>query len=443
MSDSLTMARLRGGTQVARPLMPLVLALWGCGSLGDPSRLYEPGIGDPGPRPPAFLNLPPDKSAIPRAPVPPPQSVDADAAAAAKADAYAKALAAGEAAGFPTLLSETGVFSDLVTLKPRAGLIPYDLNAPLWSDGAYKVRWVSLPEYGAVSAPDDGPWQFPAGTIFVKHFEMAFDANQPDVRQRLETRLLVAASSGDYYGVTYKWNDAQTDATLVLEKDIETLPINDADGNPEQYFFPGPNDCVTCHASSAGRVLGVHTRQLNKEISYLPDTAAVNELVAWSGWGLLADTVFDDTSAEAAPQLAALGDEDASLEDRVRSYWDGNCSMCHAGTDGSQPGWDARFSTPLDAQGVFSAPSQERPDVSLLISPGDKEHSYIYLRGTSDQAGVRMPPLGRYIADQRYVDVLGRWIDSLPPSLAPASPDPVDAEPANSESSNAEEQTSN
>jgi uncharacterized repeat protein (TIGR03806 family) len=401
--------------------MPLVLALWGCGSLSDPSRLYEPAIGDPGPRPPAFLNLPAEKSAVPRPPPPTAQGLDADAASAAKADAYARALAAGEAAGFPTLLSETGVFSDLVALKPTAGLIPYDLQAPLWSDGAYKLRWISLPEYGAVYTPDADAWQFPEGTIFVKHFEMAFDENQPDVRQRLETRLLVAASSGEYYGVTYKWNAAQTDATLVLEKDIETLPINDADGNPESYLYPGPNDCSTCHAPSAGHVLGLRTGQLNKEISYLPGTVPVNELVAWSGWGLLADTTFDDSAAEASPRLAALTDEDASLEDRVRSYWDGNCSMCHAGTKGTQPGWDARFSTPLDEQGVFAAPSQQRPDVSSLIAPGDKEHSYIYLRGSSNQLGVRMPPIGRYISDDRYLDVLGRWIDSLPANGAQAN----------------------
>jgi uncharacterized repeat protein (TIGR03806 family) len=402
-------------------LLPFVLALWGCGSLGDPSRLYQPAIGNPGPRPDAFLNLPADKSAVPRPPLPTAPDPDADAAATAKADAYAQALATAEAAGFPTLLSETGVFSDLVTLKPTAGIIPYDLQAPLWSDGAYKLRWISLPEYAGVYAADDGAWQFPEGTVFVKHFEMAFDENQPEVRQRLETRLLVAASSGEYYGVTYKWNDAQTDATLVLEKDIEPLPINDADGNPEQYFFPGPSDCGTCHAASAGHVLGVHTRQLNKEITYLPDTAPVNELVAWSGWGLFADIKFDATDAEASPQLASLADEDASLEDRVRSYWDGNCSMCHAGTTGTQPGWDARFSTPLDEQGVFAAPSQQRPGVSLLIAPGDREHSFIYMRGSSDQAGVRMPPLGRYISDDKYLDVLGRWIDSLPANRGQAS----------------------
>jgi len=45
----------------------------------------------------------------------------------------------------PRLLSQTGVFASLADLRPSPGLIPYDVNAPLWSDGAVKRRWVALP----------------------------------------------------------------------------------------------------------------------------------------------------------------------------------------------------------------------------------------------------------------------------------------------------------
>jgi uncharacterized repeat protein (TIGR03806 family) len=389
-----------------------------CGGLEDSTHLYEPGVGDPGPRPQPFLNLPPDRSGVPTAPnVTPATGADPRANADALAAATAQTLANAEAAGFPTRLSETGAFSNLQTLEPAPGLIPYDLLAPLWSDGAFKQRWVSLPTYGGVVTSKDGPWQFPEGTVFVKHFEMALDESQPDVRRRLETRLLVAQADGNYYGITYKWNDAQTDATVVLSKEIEPLSIVDADGSTEthDYMLPGPKDCGTCHTANAGSVLGVHTRQLNEKITYSEGEPAVNELVAWSGWGFL-DAHFDETAAILAPRLASITDESASLEERVRSYWDGNCAMCHAGTTGTVEGWDARYTTPLRDEGLERVPALSRPDLDAthLIAPGHPEQSLIYLRGDSAEPGLEMPPLGRYRIDQNYIDVLGRWISALP-----------------------------
>src|SRR6185369_1744844 len=41
----------------------------------------------------------------------------------------------------PPLLSETGAFTNTPAMAPSVGLIPYDVNVPLWSDGAVKTRW--------------------------------------------------------------------------------------------------------------------------------------------------------------------------------------------------------------------------------------------------------------------------------------------------------------
>src|SRR5262245_48858828 len=43
---------------------------------------------------------------------------------------------------FPRKLSETGVFSSVKDHIVRPGLIPYSVNAPLWSDGAHKERFI-------------------------------------------------------------------------------------------------------------------------------------------------------------------------------------------------------------------------------------------------------------------------------------------------------------
>src|ERR1041385_7395302 len=72
----------------------------------------------------------------------------------------------------PKLLSQTGAFKDVRSLTPNESLIPYDLNVAFWSDGAAKLRWVSIPnENGSgekVRFSATGEWTFPPGTVFVK-----------------------------------------------------------------------------------------------------------------------------------------------------------------------------------------------------------------------------------------------------------------------------------
>src|SRR5690606_26575195 len=106
-------------------------------------------------------------------------------------------------------LSETGAFSDLATLTPAAGVFPYDVNAPLWSDAAEKKRWIALPNDGTHDTPQEkigfnpeGDWSFPAGTVFIKHFELPVDETTPSIIRRLETRFIVMPESGEPWGVT-------------------------------------------------------------------------------------------------------------------------------------------------------------------------------------------------------------------------------------------------
>ena len=93
-----------------------------------------------------------------------------------------------ETGSLPALLSQTGAFKRVRTLDPSDGLVPYDLNVSFWSDGAVKRRWIALPQGGeAIRYSATGPWDFPAGTVFVKHFELPIDAAHPESRKRLET----------------------------------------------------------------------------------------------------------------------------------------------------------------------------------------------------------------------------------------------------------------
>jgi uncharacterized repeat protein (TIGR03806 family) len=315
----------------------------------------------------------------------------------------------------PALLSETGAFADTATLEPSSSLIPYQVNVPLWSDGAYKQRWVSLPEGSHVHFEPDGSWTFPEGTVFVKHFEMALDEREPSRRVRLETRLLVVGQGGEVYGLSYKWRPDQTDADLLFESQVEehTMVRDDGERESFRYFYPGPSDCFECHTEGAGRVLGVRTGELNRDMIYPGAKEPRNQLLAWAANDLF-DTYIPTVSS--LTRLLALNDETASAEDRVRSYWDVNCSMCHGDTDISKAAWDARFSTPLDEQGVVDAlPVGSAPGDQRIVAPGAPELSELYLRDQTTDPNRRMPPLGRSRTDRAYVALLKEWIEGLGP----------------------------
>ena len=131
----------------------------------------------------------------------------------------------------PPLLSQTGVFSNTPSMTPAAGLIPYSPNVPLWSDGAAKTRYLAVPNTGGAITPiqqitfaPTGSWTFPAGTVFVKTFQLNTDTSNPNVLRRLETRLLVRDINGAVYGVTYKWRPDNSDADLLSSSLTKTSP---------------------------------------------------------------------------------------------------------------------------------------------------------------------------------------------------------------------------
>jgi uncharacterized repeat protein (TIGR03806 family) len=313
----------------------------------------------------------------------------------------------------PLLLSQTGVFTDTRHRIPSEALIPYDLIVAFWSDGAAKTRWVAIPNQ-RIKYSASGQWVFPAGTVFVKNFDLPVDATDPNAKRRLETRLLVRDSAGGVYGVTYKWRADDSDADLLPNSLLEDISIKTASGQPRRqtWYYPSRKDCVTCHTAGAGGVLGVKTRQLNHAFSY-PSGVADNELRSWNHVGLFDRTIPADQLAS-LPTLAASDDSTRSLEDRARSYLDANCSHCHH-PGGTVAYFDARYTTPLVQQGLINGPVliDQGIDRPRIISPHDVWRSIAFMRVNTD-GDIRMPPLARETIDQKGVALLSEWIQSLP-----------------------------
>jgi uncharacterized repeat protein (TIGR03806 family) len=303
----------------------------------------------------------------------------------------------------PPLLSATGAFDDVRTLQPAAGLIPYELAVPFWSDGARKVRLMALPA-GPIRFARNGAWTFPPGTAFVKTFLLPDDAANAMSVRRIETRLLVVGESDRVYGAVYRWRPDNSDADLLPDSATESIPLRAADGTAasQDWYFPSRKDCLACHTANAGGVLGVSTRQISQ-----------NQLREWNRAGLFTPRIADDEFSH-LPRLAASDDQSRSVEDRARSYLDANCAQCHR-PGGTVAGFDARYETPSEAQAIISGPVliDQGIDRAKVIAPHDPWRS-MALQRINTTSDIRMPPLARQTVDPTGVGLIRDWILSLP-----------------------------
>ncbi len=172
-------------------------------------------------------------------------------------------------AHFPTRLSETGLFLSVKDDQPQPGLIPYSVNAPLWSDGAAKERFIALPGTSQIDFTVDHGWNFSDGAVLVKTFSLPLAGGG---LRRIETRLLTK-QLGQWAGYSYIWNEDQTDATLVepegLDHTYEVRDEHTLSGVRQQtWHYPSRTECMVCHSRAANFVLGPSTSQMNKVHAY-------------------------------------------------------------------------------------------------------------------------------------------------------------------------------
>src|SRR5262249_3239472 len=150
------------------------------------------------------------------------------------------------------------------------GVIPYSINAPFWSDGAFKERFVAVPGDAKITFHDTKAWDFEDGAVTVKSFSLEMEEGNPASRKRIETRIVVKHSDR-WVGYRYLWNDEQTDANLVEANGTDrTFSIKDRTGATRQqtWHYPSRNECMFCHSRAAGFVLGLNTPQMNRSHKY-------------------------------------------------------------------------------------------------------------------------------------------------------------------------------
>jgi uncharacterized repeat protein (TIGR03806 family) len=332
-----------------------------------------------------------------------------------------KRLVATDAGGgtpLPATLSATGAFTDLVSLTPAAGVVAYEPNVSFWSDHATKRRWFALPDatsrYGF--APE-GPWTLPEGAVWVKHFDLELTRGVTSTARRIETRFIVKSATGAY-GITYRWNDAQTEATLVPDEGAEQTftVIENGVARPQVWHFPSRAECLTCHTQAGGHALSFNTRQLNRDHPF--PGGRTNILTALTQSGYLDPAVAPAPAA--LPALAASDDLSQSLEHRARSYLDANCAQCHQPGGNALGLWDARASIPLTLANLINGPLIDNggDSANRVIVPGDALHSRLLQRMARRGAG-QMPPVATNERDLAGEALLTQWIATLDDPTTP------------------------
>ena len=317
--------------------------------------------------------------------------------------------------GYPATLSETGLFADLTNLSPAPGLLPYSVNLPFWSDHAVKQRWFIIPDaVSTMTWSRDGEWSFPAGQIWVKHFDIETTRGDPATKKRLETRLLVK-NAGGAYGVSYRWNETGTEAALVADEGVDfdvNLTVNSAPYT-QRWHIPSRAECMACHTPQAGHALSFNTRQINR-------TGNLNGLAGNQLDLLHAAGYFNNTpeSPNLLPRHLRHDETAYPVEARVRSYLAVNCAYCHRpGGTAAPSAWDGRHELTLDQTGLIlgHANNNGGDPLNKLIVPGDLARSVVLSRVAAANGFSRMPPLGSNELDQAGIALLTGWIsDSLP-----------------------------
>ena len=347
------------------------------------------------------------------------------------------------AEGKPARLSEWHVLSVRDgRLQLNRGVVPYDLNTPLFSDYAHKLRTVWMPPGTSAQYRADDIFELPVGSIVSKTFFyprvpgdaagssrvlQTYDSSRDFAGEGLdlsqvrlvETRLFVRRADG-WIALPYVWNAGQTDAELARTGDNIPMALVGEQGasHPFVYVVPNENQCASCHVTALKsrqvQPIGLKARHLNRDYAYADGRE--NQLQHLARLGELTGLPAD------AQQIARAADwRDASqpLAARARAYLDINCAHCH-NSRGAANTTALSLDTfaPVDRHmGLCKPPvaaGKGTGDRLFGIVPGQPDASIMAFRLASTEGGVMMPELGRSTVHAEGLALIRAWIASLP-----------------------------
>jgi uncharacterized repeat protein (TIGR03806 family) len=340
-----------------------------------------------------------------------------------------------DSSGFPRKLSETGIFDSTKNDVLTPGVIPFSVNAEIWSDNACAHRFIGLPNNSQVARTNDAhnlAWRFPKNAVLGKTLSLPGKDGSAQNSRRVETQILLYDGAA-WHAYTYEWNDDQSDAVLVDAAGAQHVyEIEDASVSGghrrETWYFSSRAECLRCHNPSAGPPLAFNALQLDRDCCYSSHSSSStgrtdNQIRAFQHIDLLSEANADAP----AMKLTNPDDANADLNERARSWLHVNCAHCHrlavGGAVASVFNYDQKLS---ESRTINFPPSQGTFGIggAHLITPGDPLRSILYYR-ICTLGTAHMPRLGSRSVSQKGIDLIYNWIKQMP-SQPPAN----DAEPA-------------
>ena len=315
----------------------------------------------------------------------------------------------------------------------------YDLNTPLFTDYALKLRTIWMPAGLSATYREGDTLDFPVGTVITKTFFYPL-ADTPGVLARgdghafldgegrldlsrvrlIETRILVHREAG-WQAVPYRWTEDQDTALLHRVGEVIPLQLEDAGGAVTAFkdVMPDVNQCASCHAPDSNTraiaPIGPKPRHLNREFDY--PHGPQNQLERLAAVGYL--TGLPDVTT--VPRNADWQDLSAPLEARARAYLDANCSHCHspvgpADTSGLNLEPDLPHGPALGLCKLPIAAGSGTGNRRFDIVPGEPDQSIMLYRLDNVEPDEMMPEIGRSTIHTEGVTLIREWIESLPGS---------------------------
>lgn len=344
---------------------------------------------------------------------------------------------------FPRTLSASGLFDSVKDHRMKPGVVPYSVVASFWSDGAHKERWIALPPGEGITLKRGRGWDFPDKSVIVKSFALERTEGDPASRKWIETRFLTK-QGGEWYGYSYLWNDAGTDATLIDAAGLDKeYTIRTAAGERKQvWHYPGRAECMVCHSRAQNYVLGLCELQMNKDHDY-GGGRVENQIRTFERLGMFQTDWYADVKGgvrdplnkpepgqrevkrstlfthfpKDLKKLVDPYDKTQDLTLRARSWLHANCSSCHVEAGGGNAQMELEFSTALDRMRLVDAKPVHQtfglPDARLL-APGNPDRSVLLKRmGSRGPNTGQMPPLATSRVDPAGLDLMRDWCRSL------------------------------
>lgn len=290
---------------------------------------------------------------------------------------------------FPKQLSAFKLFKgDLKNLIPADDVEILELSSTLFTDYAEKQRLLKLPKGGKMIAVNDGLPKFPEGTVLAKTFYYANAKLSEKERRIIETRILLYEDS-KWNVATYQWNEAQTDAYLIIAGAVVKQEIITDKGEKKsiKYKIPSNHDCASCHRS-VGEIIPIGPKIRNLNVAVSKNGQPINQLDY-----LKMKNYFEIKSHPNA--LPSYEDKNISVEKRARAYLEINCAHCHNPT-----GFASQYNMNLNYETLFPQSGIKMQQINIL-------------QRMQIEGGLHMPKLGTTINHEEGIELMKKYIESL------------------------------